>query len=93
MSTNSDVRYIISDINCTDERYEKAIKLEELRERRLEMTVDILSKQINTMSVLLEHEFKNSTAISCGPSRDIDTKIEQLEESIADLDTLNKTLN
>jgi len=71
----------------TDQLHEKSVKLQELRIEKLELTMNLLNKGLNTLDTLIKAEL-NSILITAEGGAGIDDRITLLEDRVEDLKTM-----
>jgi hypothetical protein len=70
----------------TDQLHEKSVKLQELRIEKLELTMNLLNKELNTLDTLIKAEL-DSIFITAEGGAGIDDRITLLEDRVEDLKT------
>lgn len=71
----------------TDQLHEKSVKLQELRTEKLELTMNLLNKELNTLETLIKAELDSIFITAEGGADDLDDRISLLEEMVEDLKT------
>jgi len=75
----------------TDQLHEKSVKLQELRIEKLELTMDLLNKGLNTLDTLIKAELNSILITAEGGADDLDDRITLLEDRVEDLKTMTQS--
>jgi hypothetical protein len=75
----------------TDQLHEKSVKLQELRIEKLELTMDLLNKELNTLETLIKAELNSILITAEGGADDLDDRITLLEDRVEDLKTMTQS--